>query len=259
MYRRARGYQEPCGSEDWYSQAANQGRDAAKKGSEVLWKQRIKLSTVPTTTTYRGASKASTRTQHIVPRPPVFPVVQQAPRPTTRGTMSMIASHINLSQLQEKGKGDKYDLPKVLECFLKVVHKGHAFPQFAVGKLYFARKDVAQDSDDLWIIQDYIIAMEWFIKTVDREDADAPNEIGTYELHEYPIPRLFIILPKDISEGKPAGLPNNHFQLYFLCECGEHTKMLYGDNTNIPHLIHIAKHEGYDLQRPTEFFQKYGR
>ncbi|KAF9110039.1 hypothetical protein BGW39_004858, partial [Mortierella sp. 14UC] len=81
----------------------------------------------------------------------------------------------------------------------------------------------------------------------------------TYELHEYPIPRLFIILPKDTSAWDPANLLNNQFQLYFLCECGEHTKLLNDDNTNIPHHIHIAKHEGYDLQRPTEFFQKYGR
>ncbi|KAF9119988.1 hypothetical protein BGW39_011751, partial [Mortierella sp. 14UC] len=81
----------------------------------------------------------------------------------------------------------------------------------------------------------------------------------TYELHEYPIPRLFIILPKDTSTWDPANLLNNQFQLYFLCECGEHTKLLDDNNTNTPHHIHIAKHDGYDLQRPTEFFQKYGR
>ncbi|KAG0368302.1 hypothetical protein BGX24_002878 [Mortierella sp. AD032] len=81
----------------------------------------------------------------------------------------------------------------------------------------------------------------------------------TYELHEYPTPRLFIILPKDTSGCNPASLLNNQFQLYFLCECGEHTKALSGDNANNSHHIHIAKHKGYDLQRPTEFFQKYGR
>ncbi|KAF8942361.1 hypothetical protein BGZ47_006565 [Haplosporangium gracile] len=80
-----------------------------------------------------------------------------------------------------------------------------------------------------------------------------------YELHEYPIPRLFIILPKDTSAWDPVRLLNNQFQLYFLCECGEHTKIPNDNNTNISHHIHIAKHEGYDLQRPTEFFQKYGR
>ncbi|OAQ23034.1 hypothetical protein K457DRAFT_1911315 [Linnemannia elongata AG-77] len=81
----------------------------------------------------------------------------------------------------------------------------------------------------------------------------------TYELHEYPIPRLFIILPKDTSTFDSASLFNKQFQLYFLCECGEHTRVLNGNNTSIPHHIHIAKHEGYDLRRPTEVFQRYGR
>ncbi|KAI7824154.1 hypothetical protein BC939DRAFT_476939 [Gamsiella multidivaricata] len=81
----------------------------------------------------------------------------------------------------------------------------------------------------------------------------------TYELHEYPIPRLFIILPNKTSNWDPANILNNQFRLHFLCECGEHTKVFDGENTKIPHHIHLAKHEGYDLHRPKEFFQKYGR
>ncbi|KAK3817578.1 MAG: hypothetical protein J3Q66DRAFT_431165 [Benniella sp.] len=78
----------------------------------------------------------------------------------------------------------------------------------------------------------------------------------TYELHEYPIPRLFIVLPEDSSSWNPLDLLSNKFRLYFLCECGEHTKAI---NTKIHHHIHLAKHEGYELARPTEFFQQYGR
>jgi len=77
----------------------------------------------------------------------------------------------------------------------------------------------------------------------------------TYELHEYPIPRLFIVLPRDTSSWNPLDLLSNKFRLYFLCECGEHTK---STNTKIPHHIHLAKHEGYDIDRPNEFFQRYG-
>jgi len=77
----------------------------------------------------------------------------------------------------------------------------------------------------------------------------------TYELHEYPIPRLFIVLPKDSSSWDPLDLISNKFRLYFLCECGEHTK---STNSKIPHHIHVAKHEGYDITRPKEFFQQYG-
>ncbi|KAF9133859.1 hypothetical protein BGW39_008770 [Mortierella sp. 14UC] len=108
----------------------------------------------------------------------------------------------------------------------------------------------------------------------------------TYELHEYPIPRLFIVLPKEedscVTEKLGRGFRNvfvKQFKLYFLCECGEHTRP--GDvvgksgtnsssaNSNIgggpdnarnrlKHEVHVARHEGYDLEHPTEFFEKYG-
>jgi hypothetical protein len=78
----------------------------------------------------------------------------------------------------------------------------------------------------------------------------------TYELHEYPIPRLFIILPKSTGLlGKLTNLFSEHFRLYFLCECGTHT-MLH-DNKTTPE-VHLAKHEGYDVKKPKEFFEKYG-
>ncbi|KAF9360109.1 hypothetical protein BGX34_007955 [Mortierella sp. NVP85] len=77
----------------------------------------------------------------------------------------------------------------------------------------------------------------------------------TYELHEYPTPRLFIVLPNDTSSWNPSDFFSNKFRLYFLCECGEHTKVT---NSKIPHHIHLAKHKGYEIDRPNEFFQQYG-
>jgi len=77
----------------------------------------------------------------------------------------------------------------------------------------------------------------------------------TYELYEYPIPRLFIVLPQDSSSWNPLDLLSNKLRLYFLCECGEHTRSI---NSRTPHHIHLAKHEGYDIARPKEFFQQYG-
>ncbi|KFH63132.1 hypothetical protein MVEG_11169 [Podila verticillata NRRL 6337] len=71
----------------------------------------------------------------------------------------------------------------------------------------------------------------------------------TYELHEYPIPRLFVVLPQDPSGWDTVNPFSNKFRLYFLCECGEHTKSI-NSKTKIPHHIHFAKHE--------EFFQQYG-
>jgi len=83
----------------------------------------------------------------------------------------------------------------------------------------------------------------------------------TFELHEYSSPRLFIVLPEMAYDGlNPTLLFNSwthvQFRLYFLCECG-------GSHTNPtgPHglnHIHIARHEGYAINRPKEFFRKYG-
>ncbi|KAF9952250.1 hypothetical protein BGZ70_000672 [Mortierella alpina] len=79
----------------------------------------------------------------------------------------------------------------------------------------------------------------------------------TYELHEYPIPRLFVVLPQDLSVWDTFSPFANKFRLYFLCECGEHTKST-NSKTGIPHHIHFAKHEGYEIARPSEFFEQYG-
>ncbi|KAF9362603.1 hypothetical protein BGX34_005843 [Mortierella sp. NVP85] len=76
----------------------------------------------------------------------------------------------------------------------------------------------------------------------------------TYRFYEDPIPRLFIVL-RETTEPCDKPLSSSQFRLYFLCECGKHT-MPKGCKT--PHEIHLAKHEGYDLDKPREFFQKYG-
>ncbi|KAF9945109.1 hypothetical protein BGZ72_001648, partial [Mortierella alpina] len=76
----------------------------------------------------------------------------------------------------------------------------------------------------------------------------------TYELHEYPIPRLFVVLPQDPSGWDATNPFSKKFRLYFLCECGEHTKSVDSKTEE----IHFAKHEGYEIARPTEFFQLYG-
>ncbi|KAF9436579.1 hypothetical protein BGZ76_003531 [Entomortierella beljakovae] len=82
----------------------------------------------------------------------------------------------------------------------------------------------------------------------------------TFELHEYTLPRLFIVLPEVAYRGlNPARIlssyANTKFRLYFLCECGNHTSPTGPQRLNH---IHIARHEGYEINRPTEFFSKYG-
>ncbi|KAK9693121.1 hypothetical protein K7432_014058 [Basidiobolus ranarum] len=78
-----------------------------------------------------------------------------------------------------------------------------------------------------------------------------------YELHEFPIPRMFIIHPVDRHPANPASMFTTKYRLYFLCECGEHTES-QSNNTNNKHVIHVALHDGYDITKPTEFYAKYG-
>ncbi|KAF9954716.1 hypothetical protein BGZ70_010484 [Mortierella alpina] len=79
--------------------------------------------------------------------------------------------------------------------------------------------------------------------------------VQTYELFEFPIPRLFIVLPVEPDLWDKLNPFTHKFRLYFLCECGEHTK---ASSSSRSHHIHLAKHAGYDILRPTEFFDMYG-
>lgn len=72
----------------------------------------------------------------------------------------------------------------------------------------------------------------------------------TYELIEYQIPRLFIVLP-EVSTSR--NLVSEKFRLYFLCECEDQPT-----EGTTPHYIHLAKHQGYEIVRPNDFFRKYG-
>ncbi|KAF8982595.1 hypothetical protein BGZ46_000999 [Entomortierella lignicola] len=80
--------------------------------------------------------------------------------------------------------------------------------------------------------------------------------VQNFELHEYPIPRLFIILPVDKSKWDPTRVLENKFRLHFLCECGDHTMEASKSKEN---QIHIARHEGYEIKNGTEFYKKYGK
>lgn len=98
--------------------------------------------------------------------------------------------------------------------------------------------------------------------------------VQNYELHEYPIPRLFVILPDSYEKWDPRNFMAERFRLFFLCECGDHCNQSMGSSIpsgqltiaaaassspiSVRSSIHLAKHEGYELSRPTEFFDQYG-
>ncbi|KAG0041438.1 hypothetical protein BGZ83_001798, partial [Gryganskiella cystojenkinii] len=75
------------------------------------------------------------------------------------------------------------------------------------------------------------------------------------ELAEYPIPRLFIVLPEEVTKYDPGNWFRTKFRLHFICECGEHTKV---PGSKLPNHLHLAKHGGYLIREPTVFFKKYG-
>ncbi|KAF9092942.1 hypothetical protein BGX27_001694 [Mortierella sp. AM989] len=77
-----------------------------------------------------------------------------------------------------------------------------------------------------------------------------------YELLEFTIPRLFIVLPEAPTKWDPKTVIRTKFRLHFICECGEHTMPRSG--SKMPHHLHLAQHEGYVVNKPTEFFGKYG-
>ncbi|KAK5828999.1 hypothetical protein F5H01DRAFT_374400 [Linnemannia elongata] len=98
--------------------------------------------------------------------------------------------------------------------------------------------------------------------------------VQNYELHEYPIPRLFVILPDAYERWDPRNFMAERFRLFFLCECGDHCNPSTRSRTpsgqlaiaavdsstcvSVRSSIHLANHEGYELSRPTEFFDHYG-
>ncbi|KAF9101717.1 hypothetical protein BGX27_011356 [Mortierella sp. AM989] len=80
--------------------------------------------------------------------------------------------------------------------------------------------------------------------------------VQNFELLEYTIPRLFIVLPETpSSKWNPANLLGTKFRLHFICECGDHTKQA---GSKIPHHLHLAKHDGYSITQPNKFFVDYG-
>ncbi|KAF9915403.1 hypothetical protein BX616_006227 [Lobosporangium transversale] len=77
-----------------------------------------------------------------------------------------------------------------------------------------------------------------------------------FELHEYSIPRLFIVLPVDTTKWDPMNILRNKFRLHFLCE-GENHTVKAGKSSQSQ--IHVVQRDGYEIQNSTEFFHKYGK
>ncbi|KAG0046914.1 hypothetical protein BGZ83_007942 [Gryganskiella cystojenkinii] len=78
-----------------------------------------------------------------------------------------------------------------------------------------------------------------------------------YEIHDCPIPRLFVVVPQNPDRWNNKNPLSNKFRLHFLCECGVPSNSGC-QSTMIPNKTHLANHEGYQIERQTEFFRKFG-
>ncbi|KAG0017194.1 hypothetical protein BGZ81_010856 [Podila clonocystis] len=72
-----------------------------------------------------------------------------------------------------------------------------------------------------------------------------------YSPLDHPAPKLFLVLPDDPHSGVDTDTRTRVFRLYFICD-PENTPGWFHQQK------HISDHEGYELKRPTEFFQKFG-
>ncbi|KAG0359215.1 hypothetical protein BC939DRAFT_334701 [Gamsiella multidivaricata] len=89
----------------------------------------------------------------------------------------------------------------------------------------------------------------------------SPPILKAHDITSIIPPQLFIILPsKKTSSTQDLSL-DQRFRIHFLCEGGEEIKHgTPGNNTSntIPGHVHLCGHPGYELNRPTEFFDCYG-
>ncbi|KAF9361953.1 hypothetical protein BGX34_006811 [Mortierella sp. NVP85] len=74
---------------------------------------------------------------------------------------------------------------------------------------------------------------------------------------EHPVPRLFIVLlyhpPNQLNP--PLSSTSRHLRLFFLCDCG---RQLTTEEEAASSNIHLARHEGYELQDSEYFIKIYG-
>ncbi|KAI8359530.1 hypothetical protein B0O80DRAFT_232984 [Mortierella sp. GBAus27b] len=87
---------------------------------------------------------------------------------------------------------------------------------------------------------------------------DSLEKLATlaFGVHDRPVPRLFIVLPKETVLSKDQEhLSYDDFQLYFICECyRENADQEGGSFGN----IHLATYEGCDFENAQGFFEDYG-
>lgn len=83
----------------------------------------------------------------------------------------------------------------------------------------------------------------------------------TYQHQDASSPRLFIVLP---TRDSSTSAFHNQFRLYYLCECGKHSRRPTnnnhgkGNDRTLSHDVHLVEHKGYRIVDFLAFLEKYG-
>ncbi|KAF9327165.1 hypothetical protein BG006_009483, partial [Podila minutissima] len=77
------------------------------------------------------------------------------------------------------------------------------------------------------------------------------HRTGTWN---YAASSMFLALPSDLDSWDDSNPSTHQFRFYFLCDNWKQNGAL----EDMPQHVHLSNHPGYLLQRPQEFFQKYG-
>ncbi|KAF9149296.1 hypothetical protein BG015_008912 [Linnemannia schmuckeri] len=177
-----------------------------------------------------------------------------------------ITTNMSRLQLQCDGSEDAHSLDHPKDPLAHAIHHLHEM----------IREQVASRDRELQMIKQQAEARE-------REEQIIKNQkemidrliinqrlvdailVQNYELHEYPIPRLFVIMPEPTNRWDPTNLLGRKHRLHFLCECSDHRRPSSNQlvvpldrDARFKNRVHLTDHEGYELSRPTEFFEQYG-
>lgn len=80
-----------------------------------------------------------------------------------------------------------------------------------------------REQAELKLREEQILAKQQ--ETIDRSIiAQQRLEAIPVQNYEYPIPRLFVILPDLYEKRDPRKFMTERFRLFFLCECGDHCR-----------------------------------
>ncbi|KAK5827778.1 hypothetical protein F5H01DRAFT_362240 [Linnemannia elongata] len=135
---------------------------------------------------------------------------------TTEALSSLIASKLTLASMAKSG------FERTVISKLEGLYNQGAMTQQIAREVWELQK---QMNDRLILIQS-------------KTEAILTQQL---ELAEYPIPRLFVVLPEEPAKYDPGNWFRTKFRLHFICECGKHTEP---NNSKIPHHLHLAKHGG---------------